>query len=166
MAITVLTDRGRTLSLGRRLGNGSEGAVYEIQGAPEHLAKVLLAPADPAREARRLTSLVLAGRSVRTASLLALPHQSGTPRRAAWPIATITIQKHEYAGFVMHDMRRYFRPLGCLLSGGSRREHFPADPADPADPQARQEGCWPPVGYPESVRALAQYRGRGLRYVP
>jgi DNA-binding helix-hairpin-helix protein with protein kinase domain len=136
MAVRVVTHQGRTLELGRRLDDGGEGVVYEVDGSAL-VAKLLLDPADPMDLDRRLATLVRRGRSPRNARLLA-----GEPRRAAWPVATVRAlpsraAAHEAAaghagtgtpivrGFLMPDMRRWYRPFSPLLNAGVRREEFP-----------------------------------------
>lgn len=127
MTIRVMTSRGRTLDLGRRLDNGGEGVVYEVPGS-RLVAKLLLAPADATDPERRLASLVRLGRSPRMARLLA-----GEPRRAAWPVDTIHVQRPARAGgpaprihgYLMPDMRRWFTPLSWWLSASLRAERFP-----------------------------------------
>jgi DNA-binding helix-hairpin-helix protein with protein kinase domain len=119
----VITADGRTLLLGQRLGEGGEGVVFEVSGQPL-VVKLLLDPADPVDLERRLASLVRRGRSPRMARLLA-----GSPRRVAWPVATVRTPPSRGGaapvhGFVMPDMRQWYRPLNCLL--GMRSAEFPA----------------------------------------
>lgn len=123
MAVRVMTDEGRILELGRRLDEGGEGVVYEVSGTAL-VAKLLIQPAAPEDLARRLASLVRRGRSPRMARLLA-----GEPRRMAWPVAAVRVLPRRPAaerihGFVMPDMRRWFRPLSYLLSPGLRAGWF------------------------------------------
>lgn len=127
MTISLVTGRGRTLELGRRLDSGGEGVVYEVPGSPL-VAKLLIDPGDPADLARRLAILVRLGRSPRTARLLA-----GEPRRAAWPVDTVRAARParpdgpspEIHGYLMPDMRRWFEPLDWWLSARLRAERFP-----------------------------------------
>jgi DNA-binding helix-hairpin-helix protein with protein kinase domain len=121
MAVRVRTDRDRELRLGERRDNGGEGVVYEIEGRPGLVAKLLLRNQDTAITHRRLTSLVRQGRSPRTAALLA-----ANMRRAAWPIAVITTVDRKISGYVMPDLEPQFRTLDCLLSAEIRQECFPA----------------------------------------
>lgn len=130
MALRVVTDRGQPLRLGRRLDNGGEGVVYEVDEAPGLVAKVLLKPDDPAESAARVASLIRQGHSPRTARLL-----TGEPRRVAWPVAAVRVfpraratadRPPDIGGFLMPDMRRWFRPLGFLTSAALQAEHLPA----------------------------------------
>jgi DNA-binding helix-hairpin-helix protein with protein kinase domain len=110
--LTAVTDRGRTLRLAGRYGSGSEGVVYAVEEPPPgQVAKLLLRPGDAAEAGRRLGSLVRQGRSPRTARL-----QEGSPPRAAWPVATITVEGRDVSGFVMPDMTRHYRPLDEFLA--------------------------------------------------
>jgi DNA-binding helix-hairpin-helix protein with protein kinase domain len=121
--VRVITADGLTLTLGRQLGEGGEGVVFEVHGQPL-IAKLLLDPADSADLERRLASLVFRGRTPRMARLLA-----GLPPRVAWPVATLRLLSGPTAagpvhGFLMPDLRRWFRPLACLL-GPARPAEFP-----------------------------------------
>jgi len=112
----VTTGRGQVHDLGRQLGEGGEGVVYEVSGLPL-VAKLLLDPADPAHLVRRLDALVRRAKSPRTARLLA-----GTPPRVAWPVQTVRAlssagQVTSVHGFLMPDLRRWFRPLGLPQPG-------------------------------------------------
>lgn len=115
---------GRAFELGKQLDEGGEGVIFEVTGLPL-LAKVLFDPADPADLERRLASLVRRGRSPRMARLLA-----GHPPRVAWPVTTVQIRSERAAapvhGFLMPDMRRWFRPLASLLLPAPRAAAFPA----------------------------------------
>jgi eukaryotic-like serine/threonine-protein kinase len=109
----VTTADGRTLSLGQQLDEGGEGVVFGVSGQPL-VAKLLLDPADPVDLERRLASLVKRGRSPRMARLLA-----GQPSRVAWPVTTVRLLSGRAGmvhGFLMPDMRPWFRPLTSLLA--------------------------------------------------
>lgn len=117
MAVRVVTDRGVRLRLGRRVDNGGQGVVYEVDGKPGRVAKLLLRPRDPAAARRRLASLVRHGRSPRTMALLT---------RAAWPTAAVTTTDLGIEGYLMRDLRTRFEPLDCLLVAQQRATSFPA----------------------------------------
>lgn len=124
MVVRVITDKGRTLELDRRLDEGGEGVVYEVHGAPL-VAKLLIQPTVPADPAGRLAILVRRGRSPRMARLLA-----GEPRRVAWPIAVIRVLPRRPAaeyihGYLMPDMRRWYGPLNYMLRPALRATGFP-----------------------------------------
>src|SRR5712691_5428744 len=120
MAIWVVTDRGGRLKLGQRLDNGGEGVVYEVVGKPELVAKLLLRPADRQLTSRRLASLV---RRRRTPQLAV--RQLASARRTAWPVATITTVGGDYLGYLMPDLRSYFRPFDHVLQPKIMRGFFP-----------------------------------------
>lgn len=123
VAIWVVTDRGRRLRLGRRLDNGGEGVVYEVDQAPRLVAKLLMRPADRRVTSRRLASLVRQRSSPRTAE-----RQLADERRTAWPVATVTTAdgpEGTYTGYLMPDMRALFLPLDYLLMPEIRRAHMP-----------------------------------------
>jgi len=122
--VWVSTGHGRRLELGRRIDEGGEGVVYETGGGAL-VAKLLIQPVDPAEVARRLNSLVRRARSPRMARLLA-----GEPRRVAWPVEVVHVPSRRPGaesihGFLMPDMRRWFRPLNHLLRPGLRGGEFP-----------------------------------------
>jgi DNA-binding helix-hairpin-helix protein with protein kinase domain len=130
MAIRVVTGQGRTLELGRLIGEGGEGVVYEVSsaeaGGTALIAKLLLQPTVPAAVAGRLARLVRRGRSPRTARLLV-----GEPRRVAWPVETIQAiargpTTERLYGYLMPDMRRWYLPLNYLLTPSLRVGDFPA----------------------------------------
>ena len=45
----VLAEDGRRVRLGRKLGQGGEGAIYEIVDQPELVAKIFHVPLSPSR---------------------------------------------------------------------------------------------------------------------
>jgi DNA-binding helix-hairpin-helix protein with protein kinase domain len=84
----LFNSRGNPIQLGRELGRGGEGAVYETQGAPGFVAKVYLSPPDTKKQSK-LTFMTQAG----DASLL---------KYAAWPQDTLHKQKSgPVVGFLM-----------------------------------------------------------------
>jgi DNA-binding helix-hairpin-helix protein with protein kinase domain len=57
--------------------------------------------------------------------------RAGEPPRVAWPVATIRVPAGRGSadtvhGFLMPDMRRWFRPLSLLLQPGPRAAEFPS----------------------------------------
>jgi eukaryotic-like serine/threonine-protein kinase len=123
MTMRVITDEGRTLDLGSRLDEGGEGVVYDVPGT-ELVAKLLIKPAT-ANVADKLASLIQRSPSPRMARLLA-----GQPRRVAWPVTTVRLVSRRPAaeqvrGYLMPDMRRWYRPLNYLLRPGLRADEFP-----------------------------------------
>ena len=121
MSIRAVTSQGRELRLGDGIDSGGEGIVYEVDGQPGLVAKLLLLRPGDALTPLRLASLARRRRSPQTAAVLA-----GTMQRAAWPVATVTVGEPDVAGYVMPDMRLRFSPLNCLLQAWPRQERFPA----------------------------------------
>ena len=123
--VRFITDHGRTIDLGKRLGEGGEGVVYEVTGMPL-VAKLLFAPADPQDLARRLASLMRLRLSARMPRLL-----GGEQPRVAWPVETgrglsSRPSADPVPGFLIPDMRQWFRPLSVLLQPGPRSTWFPS----------------------------------------
>lgn len=84
----MFNSRGNPIQLGRELGRGGEGAVFETQGSPGFVAKIYLAPPD-AKKQSKLTFMAQAA----DASLL---------KYAAWPQDTLHKQKGgPVVGFLM-----------------------------------------------------------------
>jgi DNA-binding helix-hairpin-helix protein with protein kinase domain len=121
MVIWVVTDRGQELSLGPRLDSGGEGVVYEVNGRPELVAKLLLRAADRQATYLRLDAL---RRHRRTPRIVL--SELADPGRTAWPIAMITTVGGDYLGYLMPDLRARFRSLDYVLVPELRREQFPA----------------------------------------
>ncbi|HUA29532.1 MAG TPA: hypothetical protein VMC03_11660 [Streptosporangiaceae bacterium] len=91
----------------------------------ELVAKLLIQPAVTANVAGKLASLIQRRPSPRMARLLA-----GQPRRVAWPVAAVRVVSRRPAseqvhGYLMPDMRRWYRPLNYLLRPGLRADEFP-----------------------------------------
>ena len=92
------------------LGQGGEGAVYELSGVPDLVAKTYHRPIDPRKQIK-----------LRAMSAVASPALTTV---AAWPTATL----HEKAngaviGIVLPRMRES-RPVHDLYNPASRRKHY------------------------------------------
>jgi DNA-binding helix-hairpin-helix protein with protein kinase domain len=108
---TVYDSRGRPVSLGRQLGAGGEGAVYEIAGGQGLAAKVYLGKVTE-EQAAKLAALL----AVRKESLLQF---------AAWPTGSLHARPGgPLAGFVMQRIAG-FKPIHALYSPKSRMREFP-----------------------------------------
>ncbi|MEV6109600.1 hypothetical protein AB0M28_33570 [Streptomyces sp. NPDC051940] len=118
MTFTCFSAGGRTWPLTHRIGSGSEGAVYAVDGPGSLVAK--LVPDAPPGYRRRIERLVRQRREPRTVALL-----SGTPARVAWPLEAVRTGTGAQ-GYLMPDMRVAFRPLGRLLTPVARQERMPA----------------------------------------
>jgi DNA-binding helix-hairpin-helix protein with protein kinase domain len=112
MPPTQLFDsQSRPIQLGKRLGVGGEGAVFDVAGAPGHVAKVYhkLRP----ERADKLRAMV---------AMASAPLQ----KVAAWPLSTV----HErpggpVVGLVMKKVSGW-REIHFLYSVATRRIHFPS----------------------------------------
>jgi DNA-binding helix-hairpin-helix protein with protein kinase domain len=107
----VYTSNGSPLRLGREIGRGGEGVVYEIEGRAEQVAKLYLAPVDSQKTAK-LQTMVLK----RTDALTKL---------AAWPSdLLLKAPKGRVAGLLMKKISG-FRPIHELYTPKSRLQEFP-----------------------------------------
>ncbi|MFG2986647.1 hypothetical protein ACGFYQ_36305 [Streptomyces sp. NPDC048258] len=123
MALTVVSDSGRTWHLTQRIGSGSEGVVYAVDDARPLVAKLVLDPPDPAAYRRRIARLVRQRRQPRAVRLL-----SGTPTRVAWPMAGVRAGgpgADGVDGYVMTDMRHARQPFAHLLTPQARQVLLP-----------------------------------------
>ena len=101
--------QGQALALGRELGRGGEGAVYEVQGNPSLVAKLYLAHIPPAK-AIKLTAMM----GTVTQELL---------RVAAWPTSVI-LEGNRVSGLLMPKVTGY-EELHQLYGPKHRRKQFP-----------------------------------------
>lgn len=103
--------RGQRVRLGKKLGSGGEGAVFELQGDALHVAKIYHRPAsnDLAEKLTAMTSLA-------TDQLL---------RFAALPIVTVSqLRSGPVAGIVMPRIRGQVE-IHNLYSPAHRKTHYP-----------------------------------------
>lgn|GEM_PF-4757873 len=110
--IELFETSGRRVPLGKKLGTGGEGAVYDAPFfGPDFVAKVY----------HRFLS------SNRQAKLLAMV-EGGTEtlrKVAAWPVATLHLKPHgAICGFVMPKVVGY-EPIHHLYGPGHRKQRFP-----------------------------------------
>ena len=106
-----LIDRnGNPIRLQRELGRGGEGAVFEIGGYSDYVAKIYLSQPDQ-NKSSKLLAMVGSG----SERLLKL---------AAWPVNSIHSPSGKFVGFVMHKLEGY-RPLFELYSPKLRMQSFP-----------------------------------------
>jgi len=107
----VYTWSGSPLRLGREIGRGGEGVVYEIEGRAEQVAKVYLSPVDSQKTAK-LQTMVLK----RTDALTKL---------AAWPSdILLKAPRGRVTGLLMKKITG-FRPIHELYTPKSRLQEFP-----------------------------------------
>ncbi len=105
--------QGRTILLGRKLGEGAQGAVFEVQGAPQLAAKVYKDRHLPNRdEVYKITGMTQGCDPALTSI-------------AAWPITTLhKSPSGSICGFTMPKMSGY-RPVHVLYSPANRKFSFP-----------------------------------------
>ena len=101
---------GQPMQLGQKLGEGGEGAVYEIAGRPELAAKVYRSPLTH-EKAEKLTIMV----AMRTESLRTV---------AAWPLDLLRSHGAVPRGFVMPRIRNHV-DIHTLYTPKSRKDTFP-----------------------------------------
>ena len=108
--MTALRDAtGARTTLGTRLGNGGEGAVFRIVERPAEVAKIYARPM-PAQQLAKLGAMVRAG-------------DEGLRTVAAWPTGLV-YEGSRAVGFTMPLLAAQ-RPLHELLGPRSRQEYFP-----------------------------------------
>jgi len=101
---------GSQIEVGRELGRGGEGAVYDIANRPNRVAKIYLSPID-SQKAEKLHVMV----SQCTSALTKL---------AAWPLDVVLDHRRQVAGLVMNKING-FRPVHELYTPKSRLQEFP-----------------------------------------
>jgi DNA-binding helix-hairpin-helix protein with protein kinase domain len=104
--------RGTTgrVPLGKLLGKGAEGAVYEVIGRADAAAKIYVKPASAERSAK-----LVAMQSMLTPALGQL---------TAWPIEVLTDREGHVCGFMMANLRNS-KDIHRLYSPRSRLSEFP-----------------------------------------
>jgi DNA-binding helix-hairpin-helix protein with protein kinase domain len=106
----VVEGTGKRVRLGRKLGQGGEGAVYELEGQPGMLAKIFHQPM-PQSRAEKIRAMVLA----RTPAL---------ERLTAWPLELLSLPDGKPIGLKMPHVLGH-RDIHQLYSPKSRRTAFP-----------------------------------------
>jgi len=105
----VVDAEGRVLRLGRKLGQGGEGAVFELEGQPEIAAKIHHQPLTPLRaEKIRVMS------AMRTEQIA---------RLAAWPTSLLSLPSGTPIGLTMPKVTGH-KDIHNLYSPKSRRTEF------------------------------------------
>jgi DNA-binding helix-hairpin-helix protein with protein kinase domain len=108
--LRLVSSDGSVISLGRELGRGGEGAVFEVEDCPSVVAKLYTQAIGPDK-AEKLKVMA----SLSDAELMKV---------AAWPLATVGLQQNDVRGFLMPKLTDY-RPLFDLYNPVSRRQKFP-----------------------------------------
>lgn len=102
---------GRTLRLGKKVGQGGEGTVYELEGEPKLVAKIY-------------TERLKSSHQHKIDALIGLA-QPNLREMAAWPSMIVRApDKGATIGFVMPKLEG-FRAIHDLYTPGSRRTRFP-----------------------------------------
>ena len=110
MTIFVHLSSGMRINLGPEVGRGGEGAVYEVMGTPDLVAKVYTdGRADGRRE--KIEAMVAAG----------LQRQA---THIAFPVDVLLDEKDRFVGFTMRRIKGA-RPIHQLWGSRDRREKFP-----------------------------------------
>jgi DNA-binding helix-hairpin-helix protein with protein kinase domain len=108
--LEVVEGTGKVVRLGRKLGQGGEGAVYELEGQPGVLAKIFHQPI-PQSRAEKIRVMV----SARTPAL---------ERLTAWPLELLSLPDGKPIGLKMPHVLGH-RDIHQLYSPKSRRATFP-----------------------------------------
>ncbi|HEV2992725.1 MAG TPA: hypothetical protein VG759_30110, partial [Candidatus Angelobacter sp.] len=107
----VYTSAGSPIRLGREIGRGGEGVVYEVEGRAEQVAKLYLQPVDSQKIAKLQTMV-----SKRTDALA---------RLSAWPSdILLKAPKGRVTGLLMKKITG-FRAIHELYTPKSRLQEFP-----------------------------------------
>ena len=102
--------RGNAITLAKELGRGGEGAVYDVAGRPDAVAKVYLKP-----PGTQLSAKLCAMAGMASVSLLKI---------AAWPTATLHDSSGAIAGFTMPKVGGH-KPIFQLYLPKPRLQAFP-----------------------------------------
>lgn len=102
--------RGRPVLLGNKLGQGGEGAVFEVEASPDIVAKIYHRPPSPLR-AEKIRAMA----ALRTEQI---------DRLTAWPIEVLSLRSGAPIGLTMPKVVGY-KDIHHLYSPKSRRAEFP-----------------------------------------
>lgn len=100
----------KNYSLGKIIGSGGEGNVFEIVGQPNQVAKVYKEQIT-ANKAKKLAAMVAA-------------KNSSLEKISAWPLELLFDQKNNVCGFVMPKVSG-FKPIHELFNPAARKQNFP-----------------------------------------
>jgi DNA-binding helix-hairpin-helix protein with protein kinase domain len=107
----VYTSGGSPIRLGREIGRGGEGVVYEVEGRAEQAAKLYLQPVDSQKIAKLQT--------------MVLKKTDALAKLSAWPSdLLLKAPKGRVAGLLMKKISG-FRPIHELYTPKSRLQEFP-----------------------------------------
>jgi DNA-binding helix-hairpin-helix protein with protein kinase domain len=105
----VVDAEGRVLRLGRKLGQGGEGAVFELEGEPEIAAKIHHQPLTPLRAEK--------------IRIMAAMRTEQIDRLAAWPTSLLSLPSGTPIGLTMPKVIGH-KDIHNLYSPKSRRTEF------------------------------------------
>jgi DNA-binding helix-hairpin-helix protein with protein kinase domain len=111
VAKTLLTSKGAPVVLGRELGKGGEGSVYEIPALPNAVAKLYHKPPDPKKQAK--LSFMAATADAQLLNYVAWPQETLHPGRGG-PVVGFLIPK------VVGK-----KPIHMVYSPAHRRHDYP-----------------------------------------
>jgi DNA-binding helix-hairpin-helix protein with protein kinase domain len=111
MTVPQLFVDGKPLPIGKCIGKGGEGEVYQVSGDESRAVKFYTASDGPQREAK-ISAIVRMG----------LAKQSSL---IAFPLAIARDQRGHFKGFLMRLVREH-KPVFELYSPGARKQLFPA----------------------------------------
>ncbi|MET4418303.1 hypothetical protein [Bradyrhizobium sp. RT3a] len=107
---SIFDQQRKPVPLGKLLGRGGEGAVFEIVGEPDLVAKIY--HPDKARERQqKIAAMVASGIQTKVSN-------------AAFPLYPLYEGAGTFAGFTMHRIGKQ-KPVHQLYSPASRRNEFP-----------------------------------------
>jgi DNA-binding helix-hairpin-helix protein with protein kinase domain len=115
MTSTLINHLGQPVTLGQKLGFGGEGAVYDVVGSPQIVAKVYHKPLE-SRKAAKLQAMV---------GLAAQESMKAVMSFAAWPTATLhQTRGSPIAGILLRKLKDYSE-IHTLYSPAHRKTTFP-----------------------------------------
>jgi DNA-binding helix-hairpin-helix protein with protein kinase domain len=107
----VFDASGNRIAIGKQLGRGGEGAVFDIEGQPNYVAKLYHAALTPQKSRKIIT--------------MAKRVSPAIAKIATWPTATLhTTSKNDVVGLVMPKLGRA-QEIHELFNPGSRKKKFP-----------------------------------------
>ncbi len=115
MQFTLMRER-TSVRLGRELGRGGEGKVYEVEGQQDRVAKIYSSALDPSKSLRKASKLVVMAELAQANPLLR--------KAAAWPIDVLIDSKGVRRGFIMPRVNAR-GAIHELYNPKSRKETFP-----------------------------------------
>jgi len=107
----LVDDKERTLVLGKKLGAGGEGAVYDVEGYPDRVVKVYH-KRPQAEQLKKLQAMIENG-SERLTTM------------STWPLSLVRNDRGVAIGFIMPKLRSNYKEVLQLYSPANRKTAFP-----------------------------------------